>query len=109
MFRFTIRDVLWLMVVVGVGLVWLMDRDRIRRDRIELAKREAEHVSRAKMWEAEAQRAEKRASASREALSAIYVALKIRGLNPRDVIDSNNNPIPPWRRQKPDFIDDATR
>lgn len=26
MFRFTIRDVLWLTVVVGVGLGWFVDR-----------------------------------------------------------------------------------
>jgi hypothetical protein len=26
MFRFTIRDLLWLMVVVGMGCVWLLDR-----------------------------------------------------------------------------------
>ena len=27
MFRFTIRDVLWLMVVVGMGAVWYLERD----------------------------------------------------------------------------------
>jgi hypothetical protein len=26
MFRFTIRDVLWLTVVVGMGVAWLTDR-----------------------------------------------------------------------------------
>jgi hypothetical protein len=28
MFRFTIRDVLWLTVVVGLGLGWLIDHQR---------------------------------------------------------------------------------
>jgi hypothetical protein len=29
MFRFTIRDVLWLMVVVGLGAGWSVDRTRL--------------------------------------------------------------------------------
>jgi len=29
MFRFTIRDVLWLTVVVGLGLGWWMDRQSL--------------------------------------------------------------------------------
>ena len=28
MFRFTIRDVLWLMVVVALGVAWWVERDR---------------------------------------------------------------------------------
>jgi len=28
MFRFTIRDVLWLMVVVAMGATWLLDHSR---------------------------------------------------------------------------------
>ena len=31
MFRFTIRDVLWLTVVVGLGIGWAMDHDRLTR------------------------------------------------------------------------------
>jgi len=31
MFRFTIRDVLWLTVVVGIAMGWWLDRDRIRQ------------------------------------------------------------------------------
>jgi len=31
MFRFTIRDVLWLTVVVAVSVAWWIDQDRIRR------------------------------------------------------------------------------
>ena len=27
MFRFTIRDLLWLMVVVGLGVGWIVDRE----------------------------------------------------------------------------------
>jgi len=90
MFRFTIRDVLWLTALVAVGLVWLMDRDRIRRDRIELAKREAEHISRAKMWEAEAQRAEKRYAAINERLSGIYWALERRDIKVHELIVAND-------------------
>ena len=29
MFRFTIRDVLWLMLVVGLSVGWLMDRNAL--------------------------------------------------------------------------------
>jgi hypothetical protein len=31
MFRFTIRDVLWLTVVVALGLAWWVDRTRLNR------------------------------------------------------------------------------
>jgi hypothetical protein len=31
MFRFTIRDVLWLTVVAALAIGWLLDQDRIRR------------------------------------------------------------------------------
>jgi hypothetical protein len=31
MFRFTIRDVLWLTVVAALGVGWWLDQDRIRR------------------------------------------------------------------------------
>ena len=37
MFRFTIRDVLWLTVVVAMGLAWLVDRQRASGEREELA------------------------------------------------------------------------
>ena len=30
MFRFTIRDVLWLTVVVALGVAWWVDRERVR-------------------------------------------------------------------------------
>ena len=30
MFRFTIRDVLWLTVVVALGVGWYVDRERLR-------------------------------------------------------------------------------
>ena len=32
MFRFTIRDVLWLTVLVGLACGWLVDRVNVRRD-----------------------------------------------------------------------------
>src|SRR5262245_28106336 len=90
--RFSIRDLLWLTALVAVAIVWLMDRDRVRRDHLELAKREAELVSRAKMWEAEAQRAEKRYAAINERLSGIHWALQWRGIQLHELIDENNKP-----------------
>jgi hypothetical protein len=45
MFRFTIRDVLWLMVVVGVSFGWLVDGITVRRKatvRIEAAELETD-------------------------------------------------------------------
>jgi hypothetical protein len=79
MFRFTIRDVLWLMVVVGIGTTWLLDRDRIQRHRIAMAKHEAELISRAKMWENEAGRAEQRYADIRERFNALEGEMRMRG------------------------------
>src|SRR5262245_35255302 len=90
--RFSIRDLLWLTALVAVAIVWLMDRDRVRRDRLELAKREAELVSRAKMWEAEANRAEKRTAAINERLNGIEGALRWRDIKLDELIDQNNKP-----------------
>jgi len=45
MFRFTIRDVLWLMVVVGLSFGWLVDGTTVRRNataRIEAAELETD-------------------------------------------------------------------
>src|SRR5262245_28088625 len=75
-FRFTIRDVLWLTLVVAVTIVLLMDRSAVRRERAELAKREAEHISRAKMWEAEANRAEERQAETMDELTRLSLSLK---------------------------------
>ena len=36
MFRFTIRDLLWLMVVAAVAVGWWVDQDRIRRHEAEM-------------------------------------------------------------------------
>ena len=57
MIRFTIRDVLMLTALVAICVTWLMDRDKIHRERAHLAKREAELASENKMWKAEAKRA----------------------------------------------------
>jgi len=100
MFRFSIRDVLWLMALVGIAIVWLMDRSAMRRERAELAKREAELQSRAKMWENEANRAEKRYSAIDDRLSAILWALQVRGIQQRELIDANNKPKHPQPGKK---------
>ena len=50
MFRFTIRDVLWLMVVVAMGVAWWMDHSRIQS---QLVRSEGQlgDLSRA-VWEA---------------------------------------------------------
>ena len=103
MFRFTIRDVLWLMVVVGLAIVWLMDRNAMRRERAELAQREAELTSRAKMWENEANRAEKRYANISERLSSLEWALRMRDIKVSELIDGNNRPkfSAPHRRSAP--------
>ena len=56
MFRFTIRDVLWLTVVVAMGVGWWVDRVQLR-NRItsdEASKYEA--ISKARHWKSEAER-----------------------------------------------------
>jgi hypothetical protein len=103
MFRFTIRDVLWLMVVVGLAIVWLMDRNAMRRERAESARREAELTSRAKMWENEASRAEKRYSDVYERLSGLEWSLRMRDIKLSDLVDANYRPKspPPPRKSAP--------
>ena len=104
--KFSIRDLLWLMAFVAVGIVWLTDRNAMRRERAELAKREAELTSLAKMWEAEANRAEKRVTDSRERLQALDFALTRHGIFQSDLIDANNRPKSGLRPQKLIFVDD---
>jgi hypothetical protein len=41
MFRFTIRDVLWLMVVVGMAIAWWWDSFRLERERSAFREAEA--------------------------------------------------------------------
>jgi len=41
MFRFTIRDVLWLTVVVGMGVAWWGDRTALRRAKADAERRAA--------------------------------------------------------------------
>jgi hypothetical protein len=43
MFRFTIRDVLWLTVVAALAIAWWLDQDRIRRQTIALRAAEENH------------------------------------------------------------------
>jgi hypothetical protein len=40
--RFSIRDLLWLMVVVGLATGWWFDSDRIKKQRLELEQEKAE-------------------------------------------------------------------
>jgi hypothetical protein len=42
MFRFSIRDVLWLTVVVALGVGWYLDNARLIAVNAELARRDAE-------------------------------------------------------------------
>ena len=95
MFRFTIRDVLWLTVVVGLAIVWLMDRNAMRRGRAESAKREAESTSHAKMWENEANRAEKRYADVSEKLSNLDWALRMRDIKLSELVDAKYRPKSP--------------
>jgi hypothetical protein len=41
MFRFTIRDLLWLMVVVGLGLSLFQQRSQLARQRIQIKQQES--------------------------------------------------------------------
>src|SRR5262245_43563778 len=90
--RFTIRDLLWLTAFVAVGIVWLMDRNAMRRERAELAKREAELVSRARMWEAEANRAEKRQVDIRDRLFRLDSALAQHRITQSELANIKNQP-----------------
>jgi len=103
MFRFTIRDLLWVMVVVGLAIVWLLDRNAMRRERAESARREAELASRAKMWENEANRAEKRYSDANERLSGLEWALRMRDIKLSELVDAKHRPKspPPPQRLAP--------
>ena len=42
MFRFSIRDVLWLTVVVGIALGWWIERSRLRAERDEFERKALE-------------------------------------------------------------------
>jgi len=46
MFRFTIRDVLWLTVVVGFGVGWWLD-DNALRTRLKVQAKEAKEIQEA--------------------------------------------------------------
>ncbi len=87
MFRFTIRDLLWLMTLVGVVIVWIMDRNAIRQERAKLVAREAELVSRAKMWEAEAHRAGVRAEDANEYSRSMTMVMMRRGIRPPEMME----------------------
>jgi hypothetical protein len=100
MFRFTIRDLLWLTAFVAVAIVWLTDRNAMRRERTELALREAELTARAKMWEAEANRAEKRQVDSSDTLLRLSLTLNRLGMSPSDLLRSSTS------RKKLILVDD---
>jgi hypothetical protein len=103
MFRFTIRDLLWLTAFIAVGIVWLTDRNTMRRERAELAKREAELTSRAKMWEAEANRADNRQAEARDALIKVTAALNRLGVRESDLLKFA------YYRKRLVFVDDDSK
>ena len=90
MFRFTIRDVLWLTVVVAVIVVQQMDQQKLKRERAALAKREAELTSESKMWRAEADRASlrmvERNDAAQRAIQNLHTELQRRGVNTHEIL-----------------------
>ena len=45
MFRFTIRDVLWLMIVIGVAVGWWRDSFRLERERARFQETQVEFAS----------------------------------------------------------------
>jgi hypothetical protein len=57
MFRFTIRDVLWLIVVVGMGVGWWIDRGIQRARADSLASDNAALVAEAKLQAGRAEEA----------------------------------------------------
>lgn len=87
MFRFTIRDLLWLTVVVALAVAWLLDLSRIRQERDQLAKRKAELASENKMWKAEADRASLQSQDARELNQKLELVLEGHGVDPSEVRD----------------------
>jgi len=103
MFRFTIRDVLLLTLLVAVIMAWLMDRNGIRGERARMAQREAVLISQKNLVVDQVIRADIRVAEMREfhhrvLTAALFHGLEIRGLN--DLIDqaeqarSNSCPWP---------------
>jgi hypothetical protein len=45
MFRFTIRDVLWLTVVVALGVAWWADRTRITERAVKAERLASDHAA----------------------------------------------------------------
>ena len=88
MFRFTIRDVLILTALVAVCVTWLMDRDKIRREREQWVQRERALASENKKWEGEAKRAALRAQEVIDTQHEIAIALLERGFNPQELLST---------------------
>ena len=87
MLRFTIRDLLMLMALAAICVTWLMDRDKIRRERNQLAKREAELTSENKMWQAEADRASLRQQHASQLSRNLELVLRGHGIDPNEAND----------------------
>jgi hypothetical protein len=88
MLRFTIRDVLMFTALVAISVTWLMDRDKIRKERAHVAKLKAELTSQNKMWQAEAKRADLREKDASEFNQQIIGALRARGMDPAEGLDT---------------------
>jgi cell division protein FtsB len=93
MFRFTIRDVLWLTVVVALAVGWWIDQDRIRRQRAALQASEQALVDEREKLRTEVQLLQAlplRQAQARFDVTEAEVAsmIEIKRRNPRAISDS---------------------
>ena len=86
MFRFTIRDVLWLTVVAALAIGWLVDQDRIRRQTKALrASEEYYLVAAERLQSMSLERAQKVLAVEEAELASM---LEIKQRNPGAVSDN---------------------
>jgi hypothetical protein len=93
MFRFTIRDVLWLTVVVALAVGWWLDQDRLRRQREALRTSEAAFAERKEKFQSAVQRVQtlpllRAEAAVRVSEAELAQLVEIKQRNPAAVSDS---------------------
>jgi hypothetical protein len=90
MFRFTIRDVLWLTVVVALGIVWQLDRMKSQSDSVKAAQkareREEQLIAYKTAAQNEAKKAQDQANFHSNEYRFLAQRLYKRGLDPRELI-----------------------